>query len=114
MLGLSIALAVVIATGESASPNGDGAAVMIMPAKWLRPVNSALADFKGTHKNWECFDIVIIPQANVLQIGFSSKPRITEDPSTGAISIGPQTKCGRGAAYLVQKDGKIVKRLQAD
>lgn len=114
MLGLNVALAIIIASGHSASPNGNGGQVVIMPVGWVTAVNSALVDFKKTHPNWECFDVVIIPQSDFLHVGFSSKPTTTEEPGTGIISIGPQTKCGTGAAYLVREDGKILERLRSE
>lgn len=114
MLGFSLAVALAFANGSSVSTNGNGTTVIIMPAKWIKPVNSALADFRKSRANWKCFQVVITPRSDGLRIGFSSKPRTSKDPGTGAISIGPQKICGRGASYLVTEDGRILKRLRVE
>lgn len=113
MTFLVFGVALVAATAAQAqaiASDADTKEIVILPAPWIGPVSAALADFKQTHSNWACFDTVIIPEADTLRIGFGSKPVTTEDPTTGSISIGPQTRCGPGSEYIVGMDGEILKR----
>lgn len=85
--------------------------VVIVPAAYFRAAYAALKDFKQTHANWSCFNIVIAPRAGQLQVGFTSEFTRVVDKQTGTVTLGPEQKCGKGARYLVRMDDSIVQRL---
>jgi hypothetical protein len=83
-------------------------------ATYVTPVRAALSEFKKTHANWSCFQVIVVPQSDdpqILQIGFASDYTVTSDPKSGTLTIGPPQKCGPGASYLVRADGAILQRI---
>jgi hypothetical protein len=85
--------------------------LLVFPAAYLVPIQTARDDFRKSHANWTCFRIIAVSQADDLEVNFSSPLLTTEDPRSGTITIGPQAKCGAaGATYLVTMDGKIIHR----
>ena len=84
--------------------------LIVFPVAYLTPIQAALADFQKSHANWRCFRIIAEAQDNDLNVTFSSPLITTADPRTDLITVGPQLKCGAGATYIVNVDGKIIRR----
>ena len=85
--------------------------LLIFPAAYLLPIQTAFADFRKGHANWTCFRVVAVSRGGNLEINFNSPLVTHEDAQTRMITVGPQAKCGAaGASYLVTMDGKIIHR----